>query len=57
MSVELNHIIIPARDKRASVAFLAGMLGLSDGRAWGPFISLPLSNGVALDYVDARDFH
>jgi hypothetical protein len=28
MGVELNHIIIPAKDKWASAEFLAGILGL-----------------------------
>jgi catechol 2,3-dioxygenase-like lactoylglutathione lyase family enzyme len=59
MAVELNHIILPARDKVASAAFLADILGIEVGQAWGPFVPLPLSNGVTLDYLelDAERFH
>jgi catechol 2,3-dioxygenase-like lactoylglutathione lyase family enzyme len=57
MAVELNHIIVPARDKHASAAFLAGILGVEVGTAWGPFVPLALSNGVTLDFLDAEQFH
>jgi catechol 2,3-dioxygenase-like lactoylglutathione lyase family enzyme len=57
MAVELNHIIVPARDKHASAAFLAGVLGVEVGTAWGPFVPLALSNGVTLDFLDAEQFH
>ena len=57
MSVELNHIIIPARDKRASAEFLAGLLGVEAGPQWGPFIPVRVANGVTLDYQDfSEDF-
>jgi len=52
MSVELNHIIIPAKDKRASADFLAGLLGVEAGPQWGPFIPVHVANGVTLDYQD-----
>ncbi len=57
MTVELNHIIIPARDKLASARFLARILGLPTGAQLGPFIPLRVGNGVTLDYADATDFH
>ena len=57
MAVELNHIIVPARDKHASAAFLASILGVEAGTAWGPFVPLALSNGVTLDFMDAEQFH
>ena len=34
MTIELNHTIIPARDKRASAKFLADILGLEAGPEW-----------------------
>ena len=55
MSVELNHIIVPARDKRASAEFLAGILGLRTSPEWGHFVPVRVSNGVTLDYVDSDD--
>ncbi|WP_422001122.1 VOC family protein [Reyranella sp.] len=51
----LNHIIVPARDKNASAAFLAGILGLEVGDPWGPFRPVQTSNGVTLDFVDSGD--
>ena len=57
MAVELNHIIVPARDKHASATFLAGILGVEVGTAWGPFVPLALSNGVTLDFLDTEQFH
>jgi hypothetical protein len=59
MSVELNHLIIPAREKWASAEFLAAILALQAGPEWGPFVPVRVSNGVTLDFVDAGDrrFH
>jgi catechol 2,3-dioxygenase-like lactoylglutathione lyase family enzyme len=57
MTVELNHIIVPARDKLASARFLAGILGLPTGPPLGPFIPIRVGNAVTLDYADATDFH
>jgi catechol 2,3-dioxygenase-like lactoylglutathione lyase family enzyme len=57
MSVELNHIIIPAHDKVASAEFLASILGLRTEPQFGPFIPLRVGNGVTLDYADAEGFH
>ena len=56
MSVQLNHIIVPAKEKWASANFLADILGLQVGPQWGPFVPLRTSNGVTLDFVDATDF-
>jgi catechol 2,3-dioxygenase-like lactoylglutathione lyase family enzyme len=53
MTVELNHLIIPATDKQASARFLAGILGLEVAPQWGPF--QPLKVGpVTLDFEDAN---
>jgi catechol 2,3-dioxygenase-like lactoylglutathione lyase family enzyme len=54
MPVELNHTIIPARDKRASAQFLGHILDVPVGDQWGPFIPVTVSNGVTLDYADAE---
>jgi catechol 2,3-dioxygenase-like lactoylglutathione lyase family enzyme len=56
MSVELNHTIIPARDKWASAKFLADILNLEAGPEWGRFVPLRTDNGVTLDFADAVDF-
>lgn len=55
MSVELNHTIVHARDNRESAEFLARVLGLEAGPAWGPFVPVALSNGVTLDFASVPD--
>jgi catechol 2,3-dioxygenase-like lactoylglutathione lyase family enzyme len=52
MAVQLNHTIIPARDKEASARFLAEILGLSPPTPFGPFLCIETANGVSLDYSD-----
>jgi catechol 2,3-dioxygenase-like lactoylglutathione lyase family enzyme len=56
MSIELNHIIIPARSKWASATFLASILDLPAGPQRELFVPVKVSNGVTLDYVDAERF-
>ncbi|MBA0124325.1 VOC family protein [Haloechinothrix sp. YIM 98757] len=52
MAVQLNHTIVAARDKAASARFLAELLGLSEPRPFGPFMTVETDNGVTLDYAD-----
>ncbi|MBB2914685.1 catechol 2,3-dioxygenase-like lactoylglutathione lyase family enzyme [Streptosporangium becharense] len=51
MSVELNHTIVMARDRRASAEFTAGILGLEVGAPFGPFLPVTTANGVTLDFM------
>lgn len=51
MSVELNHTIVHALDKRESAEFLAGILGLEVGPEAGHFIPVDTANGVTLDFA------
>jgi len=53
MSIELNHTIVAARDKKASAAFLATILGLQVGAPFGPFLPVETTNGVTLDFMDS----
>ena len=57
MSIELNHIIIPARSKWASATFLASILDVPAGPQQELFVPVKVSNGVTLDYVDGERFH
>jgi len=54
MSVQLNHTIVAARDKRAAADFLATILGLEVGPPYGPFLPVETSNGVTLDFMDSH---
>ncbi|MGH3974635.1 MAG: VOC family protein [Pseudonocardiaceae bacterium] len=53
MSVELNHTIVAARDKKAAADFLATILGLEVGAPFGPFLPVETSNSVTLDFMDS----
>ena len=55
MSAALDHIILPARDRAASAAFLARILNLPEGREVGRFTCLPLGNGVTIDVMETSD--
>ena len=57
MAVQLNHTIVAARDKRASAAFLADVLGLEEPTTYGPFAVVELANGVSLDFLDDPEIH
>ncbi|SHN43571.1 VOC family protein [Cryptosporangium aurantiacum] len=50
-SVEFNHTIVGVRDREQSAAFLARVLGLEVGAAWGPFLPVSTGNGVTLDFA------
>ncbi|MEV0118692.1 VOC family protein [Streptomyces sp. NPDC050844] len=52
MSIELNHTIVTAKDKKASAQFLADILGLEVGPQYGPFFPVAIPNGVTLDYYE-----
>ena len=56
MSIELNHTIIPAKDKWAAAKFLADILNLEAGPEWGHFVPVRTGNGVTLDFSDSVDF-
>lgn len=53
MSVELNHTIVFAVDREESAGFLAAILGLTVGAAWGPFLPVATGDGVTLDFAEA----
>jgi len=51
MSIDLNHTIVHARDRRESAEFLGHVLGLEVGAPWGPFLPVATGNGVTLDFM------
>lgn len=53
MSVELNHTIVAARDRRATATFLAEVLGLEAPTEFGPFLVVEVANRVSLDVADS----
>ena len=54
MSIEVNHLIVPATDKRTSAKFLADILGIQMGEPVSHFQPVQVGT-VTLDYDDAAD--
>jgi catechol 2,3-dioxygenase-like lactoylglutathione lyase family enzyme len=53
MTAQLDHTIVPVRDKAASAAFLADVLGLPAPQPMGPFVAVALDHGLTIDFADA----
>ena len=57
MTIELNHTIVPARDKVAAAKFLANILGLPfDEEAVGHFAPVRVNDSLTLDFADSAEF-
>jgi catechol 2,3-dioxygenase-like lactoylglutathione lyase family enzyme len=55
MSVQLDHLIIPARDRKASAELLATLLGVPWAESGvGPFSPVYLNEGLTLDFDQAE---
>ena len=54
MAIDFNHSIVWSRDRSASAAFLAEMLGLPAPGRFGPFAVVATNNGVNLDFLDGE---
>ena len=53
MPIELDHVIVSARDQRASAKRLAGVLGVRWSESGvGPFSPVYLNDGLTLDFID-----
>ncbi|MFF2557180.1 VOC family protein [Nocardia sp. NPDC058058] len=51
MTIQFNHTIVASKDNRETAEFWADILGLEVGAEWGPFIALPVHNGVTFDFA------
>ena len=54
MTVQLNHTIIPATDKKVSATFLSEVLGLPAPFPFGPFMAVQVDS-LTLDFVDVGE--
>ncbi|MFI0983550.1 VOC family protein [Streptomyces sp. NPDC021093] len=57
LSARLDHTVVHSRDRFSSARFLTELLGAPEPTPFGPFVSVPLANGVTLDYADATGEH
>lgn len=56
MTVELDHVIVSARDAGGSGKRLAELLGVRCGpAAAGPFFAVYVNDGLTLDFIETRD--
>jgi len=54
MSIELDHLIVPSRDRRASAKLLAFLLGVPWAESGvGPFCPVYVNDGLTLDFDQA----
>lgn len=57
MSIELNHTIVPARDKVAAAKWFARILGLQfDEASANYFAPVRVNNALTLDFANGWDF-
>lgn len=57
MTIELNHTVVPARDKLKSATFFARIFGLVfDASASGYFAPVRVNAALTLDFVDNADW-
>jgi catechol 2,3-dioxygenase-like lactoylglutathione lyase family enzyme len=54
MAVQLNHLIVMARDQENSAKFFTEILGLPVATRFGPFLVVQTANGVSLDFDEAE---
>jgi catechol 2,3-dioxygenase-like lactoylglutathione lyase family enzyme len=52
LAIELNHLIVFARDKHESAHFLADILGLAPPWTAGVFLAVDVANHVTLHYAE-----
>ena len=56
MPIELDHFIVPSRDKAKAGKVLADILGVRSAPAkLGPFHSVYVNDGLTLDFVDSAE--
>jgi catechol 2,3-dioxygenase-like lactoylglutathione lyase family enzyme len=55
MSVQLNHTIVHARNKRESANFLSEILGLRAPKPFYSFLVVNTENGVSLDFLETNE--
>jgi hypothetical protein len=56
MTVHLDHLLVPSRDKRAAAKLLAELLGVPwSERGIGPFCPVHLNDGLTLDFDEWQE--
>jgi len=56
MTIQLDHTIVPARDKKASAEIFAEIFGLKVTPGDGYFVQVRINDALTLDFSDDPDF-
>ena len=56
MTIQLDHTIIPSKDKEAAATFFARIFGLRYDGPTPPFAPVQVNDSLTLDFRDAEDF-
>ena len=56
MTIELNHTIVPSKDKEAAAQFFARIFGLRYEGPMSHFAPVQVNGTLTLDFDNARDF-
>ncbi|HEY1652925.1 MAG TPA: VOC family protein [Acidimicrobiales bacterium] len=55
MSIEINHMIVPVKDRKAAARFLGEILGIEPGPVVVPHFEPLQVGGVTLDFADSPE--
>jgi catechol 2,3-dioxygenase-like lactoylglutathione lyase family enzyme len=50
---QLDHTIVHSTDRFASARFITDLIGAPEPGTFGPFATVPLANGVTVDFADS----
>ena len=56
VTIEVDHTIVPSRDKEAAARFFARIFGLSYDEPASPFAPVQVNEHLTLDFDEASDF-
>ena len=56
MTIQLDHLIVPSRDRRAAARFLADVLGAPWAESQGAFSPVYVNEGLTVDFADREAF-
>ena len=56
MAIQLDHLIVPSRDKHASAKQLAELLDVPSAESLGEFVAVFVNDGVTLDFAEREGF-
>jgi catechol 2,3-dioxygenase-like lactoylglutathione lyase family enzyme len=56
MAIQLDHTIVPSRDRLAAARFFADLFGLAVAPPAGPFAPVPVNAALTFDFSDDDGF-